>query len=192
MIVFYMTTLCLIWTIKYIFLSAELFRVSSMNATSAWETRTNYTFPQNTLNPLSPNTEYSLFSTSSSNTMHILILSGYILMFQWWRLPSSGKTMPQIKRYLLIVTFFCSVALSSLITVVATTKTCQNIAWLYKYMQVLDQLVDSNLIDTHGTNSIVIFTEYSITKRETDIFNLLQTMKIFTWTHFLIKISSYV
>jgi len=88
--------------------------------------------------------------------------------------------MPQTRRHLLIVIFFCSVALSSLMTVVATTKTCQNITWLCKYVQVLDQLVDSNLIDTHGTNNIVKFTEYSITKRETDIFSLLQTMKIFT------------
>jgi len=76
--------------------------------------------------------------------------------------------------------------------VVAATETCQNIAWLYKYVQLLDQHVDSNLIDMHDTNSIVKFTEYSVMKSETDIFNLLQTMKILTWTHFLIKIGSYV
>lgn len=71
--------------------------------------------------------------------------------------------MPQTKRHLLIVTFFCSVALSSLM-VVAATKTCQNIAWLYNYVQVLDQLVDSNLIAIRCTNSAVKFTEYSVMK----------------------------
>lgn len=72
--------------------------------------------------------------------------------------------MPQTKRHLLTVTFFCCVALSSLMMVVTATETCHNIAWLCKYVQVLDQLVDSNLTDMHGTDNIVKFTEYSVMK----------------------------
>jgi hypothetical protein len=64
------------------FLSTQLFRVSSMTV-NARETRSNYTFPKNTLNPLSPNTEYFLVSASWSNTMHILIQLSYVLMFRW-------------------------------------------------------------------------------------------------------------
>jgi hypothetical protein len=189
MIVICMKTLILIWNIKYILLSAQLSRVNSMNPTSAWETRSNYTLSKTLWIPFHLNSEYSLLFTSWSNTMHIHILSGYILMFWWWQLPSSGKTMPQTKRHLLIVTFFCSVASSSVMIVVAATETCQNVAWLYKYVQVLDQLVDSNLTDMRGTNSMVKFNEYCY---ETDIFNLLQTMKILTWTHCLIKIGLYI
>jgi hypothetical protein len=46
--------------------------------------------------------------------------------------------------------------------------------------KVLDQLVDSNLIYMHSANSIMKVTEFSVMKPETDIFNLLETMKILT------------
>ena len=37
--------------------------------------------------------------------------------------------------------------------VVAATETCRNIAWLYKYVHCVGPIVDSNLVDMHGTNN---------------------------------------
>ena len=53
--------------------------------------------------------------------------------------------------------YFASVALSSLKMVVAVTETCRSIAYPCKYMHILDQLVDSNLIDIRSTDNIVKF-----------------------------------